>query len=79
MNDSPDTSASTDATRQLTLVKQDQHWVFRYAPGEERKMMRQLVDAARDPASRLDWFDVAVLSHQMGEHMASKLAEITED
>jgi len=75
---SPNDPTTNDPARQLTLVKQDQRWVFRYAPGEEKQMMEQLADQARDPASRLDWFDVAVLSHQMGEHMAQKLEQIKD-
>jgi 3-oxoacyl-[acyl-carrier-protein] synthase III len=75
---SPDEPTSHDTTRQLTLVKQEQRWVFRYAPGEEKQLIEQLIAQARDPASRLDWFDVAVLSHQMGEHMAGKLEQIKQ-
>ncbi len=68
-----------DPVRQLTLVKQDQRWVFRYARGEEQQMMQRLASEANDPASRLDWFDVAVLSHQMGEHLAAKLETLKDD
>jgi len=65
-------------TRQLALVKKDQRWVFRYQPGEEQVVLQWLAATANDPNSRFDWFDAAVLSHQMGETMGSQLAALKE-
>jgi hypothetical protein len=31
---------------------------------------------ARDPESDLDWFDAAVLSHQLGERMSEQLQQL---
>jgi 3-oxoacyl-[acyl-carrier-protein] synthase III len=62
--------------RQLTLEKQGRRWVFRYAPGQETQMLHSLADAARTGDSDFDWFDAAVLAHQMGEKMRQRLLSI---
>lgn len=59
--------------RQLVLVKNGHRYVFRYERGEETKVLAGLVDMARDPKSELDWFDAAVLSHQLGQRMSEQL------
>ena len=59
--------------KQLVLVKNGHRYVFRYEKGEETKVLAGLVEMARDPRSELDWFDVAVLSHQLGERMTEVL------
>ncbi|MHC4995567.1 MAG: hypothetical protein ACYTGQ_10990 [Planctomycetota bacterium] len=58
---------------QLVLDKKSQRWVFRYMPGEEAAVLRWLADTARDPNKEFDWFDAAVLSHQMGDKLHNKL------
>lgn len=65
-------SSATDP-RQLVLVKRNQRWVFRYMPGEETVVLHWLAQTARDPATDFDWFDAAVLSHQMGDHLGDQL------
>jgi len=67
------TERPDDAARELTLIKQGRRWVFRYAPGGETEVLHTLVDAARSRRSDLDWFDAAVLAHQMGEKMRQRL------
>lgn len=74
----PSVSDLGDGAKQLTLVKGDQRWVFRYTPGEEASLMTMLAEAAGDTSSSFDWFDAAVLSHQMGEVMQQRLEEIAE-
>ncbi len=59
--------------RQVVLVKRGQRYVFRYTQGEERKLLDDLVTMARDPQCDLDWFDAAVLSHQMGQRLSQEL------
>jgi hypothetical protein len=34
------------------------------------------MEKAQDPKSPLDWFDAAVLSHQMGHRMASEMQHL---
>jgi hypothetical protein len=62
-----------DDSRQLTLIKRGQYFLFRYRPGDEASVIQNLIAKAEDPASPLDWFDAAVLSHQMGHRMASEM------
>ena len=58
---------------QLTLVKKSQRWVFRYQPGQEEVVLASLANTARDPRAEFDWFDAAVLGHQMGDRLNRKL------
>lgn len=69
---------SQSQPKQLVLVKQDQRWVFRYMPGEEPVVLQWLADTARDPKSSFDWFDAAVLCHQMGHRLGAKLKQLKE-
>jgi hypothetical protein len=75
----PTTQPYTAEPRQLVLVKQRQRWVFRYMPGEEQAVLNWLARTARDPAADFNWFDAAVLSHQMGTRMEDKLKSMLED
>jgi hypothetical protein len=59
--------------RQLTLIKKGHYYLFRYLPGQEATLIQTLIDKAEDPRSALDWFDAAVLSHQMGHRMAAEM------
>lgn len=65
-----------DRLRELVLVKRDQRFVFRYAPGEEQEMLQALVRMAQDPTSDIDWFDAAVLSHQIGQRIGQQLERL---
>lgn len=56
----------TAVIRQLSLVKGDERWVFRYTPGDEGKLIDAFADLAKNPDSKFDWFDAAVLSYQIG-------------
>ena len=62
-----------DDTRRLVLVKHGQRYVFRYEPGREAEVLQRIVELVRDPDTDLDWFDAAVLSHQMGQRMSEQL------
>jgi hypothetical protein len=62
--------------RQLTLIKKGQYYLFRYLPGDESTLIQTLIDKAEDPHCALDWFDAAVLSHQMGHRMASEMQNL---
>lgn len=69
---------SQPAEKQLVLVKQDQRWMFRYRPGEEWRVLRTLADTAGDPQVNFDWFDAAVLCHQMGHRLETRLKQLKE-
>ena len=66
-------SEQGDGMREVALVKNGQRYVFRYAPGDEARLIASLADMARDPKCELGWFDAAVLSHQMGRGMEQEL------
>jgi hypothetical protein len=65
--------------RQLTLVKKGHYYVFRYQPGDEGTVLQTLIDLAESPKSELDWFDAAVLSHQMGHRMADEMQALLKN
>jgi hypothetical protein len=58
---------------QVALQKGQQRYVFHCAPGEEAKLLASLARLADDPATDLDWFDAAVLSHQLGRQMGQNM------
>ena len=66
-------------SRQLTLIKKGQYYLFRYQPGDESVLIQTLIDKAQDPHCALDWFDAAVLSHQMGHRMAGEMQALLKD
>ena len=53
-----------------------ERYVFRCARGEESQLLDQLIEMARDPGSDLEWFDAAMLSHQLGARMADQLTKV---
>ena len=63
----------TSEMRQLTLVKKGHTYLFRYLPGDEATVIQELMEKAENPKSPLDWFDAAVLSHQMGHRMGHEM------
>ena len=65
-----------NVTRQLSLVKGDRRYVFRYTSGEEAAVIQAFSEMAADESHPFDWFDAAVLSYQMGRRMERELDEI---
>ena len=61
------------ALRQLSLVKGDHKYVFRYSSGHEARVIGAFVDLADDDVAEFDWFDAAVLSYQMGKQIEHEL------
>ena len=62
--------------RQLSLVKGDERFVFRYQNGQEAEVIDAFATMAADRANRFDWFDAAVLSYQMGRRLEKELDQI---
>jgi len=60
-------------TKTLSLVKGHHHFFFRYQPGDEGKVLDSLVDLVNRRELPFDWFDAAVLSHQLGQHLTKEL------
>jgi len=65
-----------EEARQLTLIKKGHYYLFRYIAGQEAALIQNLIDKAEDPRCALDWFDAAVLSHQMGHRMAAEMQNL---
>jgi hypothetical protein len=59
--------------RTLSLLKGTQHFWFRYEPGDEAQVLDALVEMVNRRELSFDWFDAAVLSHQLGQHLAKEL------
>jgi hypothetical protein len=57
----------------LSLVKGRHHFCFRYQVGEESMVLEALVEMVNRRDLPFDWFDAAVLSHQLGQHLAKEL------
>ena len=57
----------------LSLVKGRNHFCFRYEVGQEAKVLDTLVEMVQKRELCFDWFDAAVLSHQLGQHLSKEL------
>lgn len=57
----------------LSLTKGEHQYIFRYEAGDESAVLDSLVEMVKGRATSLDWFDAAVLSHQLGQHLAKEL------
>ena len=66
------------APRCLSMVKGQHRFVFRYAEGRESELLASLVALASTPESEFDWFDAAVLSHQMGQQFSCELDPVAQ-
>ncbi len=63
----------TSGLKTLSLVKGKDHFCFRYEAGQEARVLDALVDMVNRADVAFDWFDAAVLSHQLGQHLAKEL------
>ncbi len=57
----------------LSLVKGNEQFCFRYEVGDEARVLDALIDMVNARQLGFDWFDAAVLSHQLGQHLAKEL------
>ena len=62
--------------RELSLVKGEERFVFRYAPGGEEDVLDAFVVMANERDSNFDWFDAAVLSFQLSKHLVEEADEL---
>ena len=65
-----------DVIRQLSLIKGEERFVFRYQQGQEPRVVDAFADLAANRESSFDWFDAAVLSYQMGRRLETELDQI---
>ena len=68
-------ASQNDGILQICLYKKRDCYIFRYRAGEEDVLIGDLIAKAYDPRCALDWFDVAVLSHEISERIARRLQE----
>jgi hypothetical protein len=57
----------------LSLVKGKHLYCFTYEIGQEVQVLDALIETVQKSGSQFDWFDAAVLSHQLGRHLAKEL------
>ena len=62
-----------NTVKTLSLMKGQQHFCFRYEVGQESKVLDAMIDMVHRRELSFDWFDAAVLSHQLGQHLAKEL------
>ncbi len=62
--------------RELQLVKGGHRYVFRYRAGQEERMIEDLKTMGQDPNHPLTMYDVAMLSHQLGQGLGRRFVEI---
>ena len=67
------TMPETIPLKTLSLVKGKDHFCFRYESGQEAKVLDALIEMVNRRDMAFDWFDAAVLSHQLGQHLAKEL------
>jgi len=65
-----------ELVRQLSLVKGEERFIFRYQSGHEAEVIDAFAEMAADPNSAFDWFDAAVLSYQLGRRLETELDQI---
>ena len=70
--DAPDKTTEAQSNT-LTLTKGEHHFRVRYGAGEEVTALTTLVEMAETRPGGFDWFDAAVLSHQLGQQLAKEL------
>lgn len=73
---SPATISFDELSSEIVLVKKGRRYMFRYETGEESKLLSHVVEMVQRPDNDLDWFDAAMLSHQMGRRMCRQLDQI---
>ena len=62
--------------KELSLLKGNQKYLFRYEPGSEEEVLDSFVEMAHDRNQDFDWFDAAVLSFQLSKHLVEEADEL---
>jgi hypothetical protein len=66
-------SSNAAVVKTLSLMKGTEHFCFRYEVGQESRVLDALIEMVNRRDMHFDWFDAAVLSHQLGQHLAKEL------
>ena len=59
--------------RLIRLAKNGHEFRLAYQQGDEPQVLEALIDMVGRRDLPFDWFDAAVMSHQLGEHLAKEL------
>jgi hypothetical protein len=51
----------------VVLVKGEDQWRFEWESGEELKTVEAITDIAKSPETNFDWFDAAMVCHEMSK------------
>ncbi len=57
----------------ISLVKGKHTFSFRYEVGQEKSVLDALGAMVKRRDLSFDWFDAAVLSHQLGQHLSQEM------
>ena len=60
----------------VTLAKGPHRWTFSCEPGQEQTLLRRLAELAGCDDVPFDWFDAALVSHQLRNRLLPGLARI---
>lgn len=60
----------------VTLVKGGHKWTFRCDPGDEPELLRRVTELARSEDVPFDWFDAALVTHQLSKRLKAGLYRI---
>ena len=63
-------------TKELSLLKGTEKFIFRYEPGYEETVLDAFVGMANDRDRNFDWFDAAVLSFQLSKQLVEQADEL---
>ena len=64
---------TTTNEKSLSLIKGRHRFRFTYKPGEECEVISAITDMVHRKGVPFDWFDAAVLSHQLGVDIAKRM------
>ncbi len=62
--------------RELSLLKGQERFIFRYQSGTEEQILDAFVNLANDRDRNFDWFDAAVLSFQLSKQLVQEADEL---
>ncbi|HYE02457.1 MAG TPA: hypothetical protein VD963_04390 [Phycisphaerales bacterium] len=68
--------APADGPQAVTLAKGRHSWTFVCAPGDHERLLARVADLARDGTVPLDWFDAALIRHQLSGRLRSGINRV---
>lgn len=78
--DEPEQTSDTEPARSLrepvTLVKGAHRWTFSCDSGDEPELLRRVTELARGEDVPFDWFDAALVTHQLSKRLKAGLYRI---